>query len=118
MIMDWARTTKLCLVIINNLLALNKKNKENKIDKLTKEEARIILNMIDDYGNTNFGVMDMEDEREYLKVRNILQSITIDQKIKWRSCSTCKSYNVCGGSSSNPKWHPCKGWEKKERRKK
>lgn len=36
---------------------------------------------------------------------------------KWRSCSSCKYYNVCGGSSSNPKWHPCKGWEKKSNKK-
>ncbi len=32
--------------------------------------------------------------------------------IKWRCCSSCKYYNGCGGSSSNPKWHPCIGWEK------
>lgn len=38
--------------------------------------------------------------------------------IKWHSCSTCKYYKVCGGSSSNPKKHPCKGWIKKEKEKK
>ena len=50
------------------------------MQKLNKKEALIIRNMLDDYEEENWGGMSKEQNKAYIKARNILQEIIQTKK--------------------------------------